>query len=91
MDGPQRAAVSFALRGAARKSGINTARARSIETDLPALYLPGIAVGTLSMILEIRNLFKTFQSTAHHEPVEVLKDLNLTMERGETLAILGQS
>lgn len=43
------------------------------------------------MILEIRNLFKTFQSTAHHEPVEVLKDLNLAMERGETLAILGQS
>jgi putative ABC transport system ATP-binding protein len=43
------------------------------------------------MILEISRLCKTFQSTAHHEPVEVLKDLNLAMTAGETLAILGQS
>ena len=43
------------------------------------------------MILAINKLCKTFQSTALHEPVEVLKDLNLQMEAGETLAILGQS
>ncbi len=43
------------------------------------------------MILEINELCKTFQTTANHEPVEVLKDLNLQMELGDTLAILGQS
>jgi putative ABC transport system ATP-binding protein len=43
------------------------------------------------MILEINKLCKTFQSAANLEPVEVLKDLNLRMEAGETLAILGQS
>jgi putative ABC transport system ATP-binding protein len=43
------------------------------------------------MILEIKDLCKTFQSAAHLEPVEVLKNLNLQMEVGETLAILGQS
>lgn len=42
------------------------------------------------MILEIRNLCKTF-SSGHLEPVEVLKNLNLEMEQGESLAILGQS
>ncbi len=43
------------------------------------------------MILEINNLCKTFHGVANLEPVEVLKDLNLQMEVGETLAILGQS
>lgn len=43
------------------------------------------------MILEINNLCKTFNSSAHIEPVEVLKNLNLQMEAGESLAILGQS
>lgn len=43
------------------------------------------------MILEITNLHKTFQTAANIEPVEVLKDLNLQMEQGDTLAILGQS
>ncbi|HHX82744.1 MAG TPA: ABC transporter ATP-binding protein [Pseudomonadaceae bacterium] len=43
------------------------------------------------MILEIRDLCKTFRSDANVEPVEVLKHLNLEMEEGETLAILGQS
>ena len=43
------------------------------------------------MILEIRDLCKTFRSDANAEPVEVLKHLNLEMEEGETLAILGQS
>ena len=43
------------------------------------------------MILEISHLCKTFRSSAHIEPVEVLKDLNLQMEEGESLAILGQS
>jgi putative ABC transport system ATP-binding protein len=43
------------------------------------------------MILEIDHLYKTFRSSAHIEPVEVLKDLNLQMQEGETLAILGQS
>lgn len=43
------------------------------------------------MILEIKNLCKTFQTAANLEPIEVLKNLNLEMEVGETLAILGQS
>jgi len=43
------------------------------------------------MILEINKLCKTFQSDTHIEPVEVLKNLNLNMREGETLAILGQS
>jgi len=43
------------------------------------------------MILEITDLCKTFQSVGHIEPVVVLKHLNLQMEEGETLAILGQS
>jgi len=42
------------------------------------------------MILQISELYKTFQ-TASLPPVEVLKNLNLEMEAGETLAILGQS
>jgi putative ABC transport system ATP-binding protein len=43
------------------------------------------------MILEINKLCKTFPGAGHLESVEVLKDLNLQMEAGETLAILGQS
>src|SRR5690606_11000131 len=43
------------------------------------------------MILEIKDLCKTFQSAAGAEPVEVLKHLNLQMTKGETLAILGES
>jgi len=45
----------------------------------------------MSTILDVRNLCKTFQGAAQLEPVEVLKDLNLQMEAGDTLAILGQS
>ena len=43
------------------------------------------------MILEVQNLCKTFHGVASIEPVEVLKNLNLQMEAGATLAILGQS
>ena len=43
------------------------------------------------MILEIRDLCKTFQTDPRVEAVEVLKNLNLQMEAGEALAILGQS
>lgn len=43
------------------------------------------------MILEIRDLCKTFQTDPRVEAVEVLKNLKLQMEAGETLAILGQS
>ena len=43
------------------------------------------------MILEINDLCKTFRTAASLEPIEVLKNLNLEMETGETLAILGQS
>jgi putative ABC transport system ATP-binding protein len=43
------------------------------------------------MILEINKLCKTFQTATNLEPIEVLKNLNLQMEVGETLAILGQS
>ena len=45
----------------------------------------------MSTILAVTNLGKTFQSTAHIEPVEVLKDLNMQMEAADTVAILGQS
>lgn len=43
------------------------------------------------MILEIKDLCKTFQTAPNLPPIEVLKNLNLDMEEGETLAILGQS
>jgi len=43
------------------------------------------------MILQIKDLCKTFRTAANLEPIEVLKNLNLDMEQGETLAILGQS
>jgi putative ABC transport system ATP-binding protein len=43
------------------------------------------------MILEIKDLCKIFQTATNLDPIEVLKDLNLEMEVGETLAILGQS
>lgn len=43
------------------------------------------------MILEISDLHKTFHSAANLAPVDVLQGLNLSMEAGETLAILGQS
>lgn len=43
------------------------------------------------MILEVKDLCKTFQTATALEPIEVLKNLNLQMEAGETLAILGQS
>ena len=43
------------------------------------------------MILEIKDLNKSFQTATNLKPIEVLKNLNLEMETGETLAILGQS
>lgn len=43
------------------------------------------------MILEIKDLNKSFQTAANLAPIDVLKNLNLEMEAGETLAILGQS
>jgi putative ABC transport system ATP-binding protein len=43
------------------------------------------------MILEVNKLFKNFETAAGTETVEVLKDLNMGMEAGETVAILGQS
>lgn len=43
------------------------------------------------MILEIRNLCKSFRTAASPRSIEVLKDLNLSMDAGDTLAILGQS
>ncbi len=43
------------------------------------------------MILEVSNLYKNFETAAGTESVEVLKDLNMNMEAGETVAILGQS
>ena len=43
------------------------------------------------MILQIKDLCKTFLTAANLEPIDVLKNLNLEMETGETLAILGQS
>jgi len=43
------------------------------------------------MILQIKDLCKTFHTAANLEPIDVLKNLNLEMETGETLAILGQS
>ena len=43
------------------------------------------------MILQIKDLCKTFHTAANLEPIEVLKNLSLDMETGESLAILGQS
>ncbi len=43
------------------------------------------------MILEVKNLCKNFQTAAGQTPIEVLKNLNMGMEAGETVAILGQS
>ena len=43
------------------------------------------------MTLQISDLCKTFHTAANLEPIDVLKNLNLEMETGETLAILGQS
>jgi putative ABC transport system ATP-binding protein len=43
------------------------------------------------MILEINALCKSFTTAANPTPIEVLKNLSLTMDEGETLAILGQS
>ena len=43
------------------------------------------------MILQIKDLCKTFRTAANLEPIEVLKNLSLEMETGDTLAILGQS
>ena len=43
------------------------------------------------MILEIKDLCKSFTTSAGSAPIEVLKDLNLNMEAGESLAIVGQS
>ena len=43
------------------------------------------------MILEIKDLYKSFQTAANLDPIEVLKSLNLEMDEGDTLAILGQS
>jgi len=43
------------------------------------------------MILEVKDLCKSFQTAARPEPIQVLKDLNLAMDEGDTLAILGHS
>ncbi len=43
------------------------------------------------MILEVSKLYKSFDTAAGNESVEVLKDLNMSMEAAETVAILGQS
>ena len=41
------------------------------------------------MILQVNELIKTFETSV--KPVEVLTGINLTMEMGETVAIVGQS
>lgn len=43
------------------------------------------------MILKITDLHKSFQSPGNHNPIHVLKGINLEMVQGETVAILGQS
>lgn len=43
------------------------------------------------MILEVNNLHKNFETAGGSETIEVLKDLNMSMEAGESVAILGQS
>ena len=42
------------------------------------------------MILEIKGLDKSFPQ-ADHNKIEVLKNLNLQVEEGETVAVVGQS
>ena len=43
------------------------------------------------MLLDIENLTKTFPGVNNTSPVEVLKDLELKVQEGETTAIIGQS
>lgn len=43
------------------------------------------------MILQVKNLTKTFPSVNQSDPIQVLTGLNLSIEQGETVAILGQS
>tara|TARA_R110000824_G_scaffold7892_3_gene35756 strand:- start:112586 stop:113251 length:666 start_codon:yes stop_codon:yes gene_type:complete len=43
------------------------------------------------MILEVKSLHKNFETAGGSETIEVLKDLNMGMEAGESVAILGQS
>ncbi|MGA1740743.1 MAG: ABC transporter ATP-binding protein [Pseudohongiellaceae bacterium] len=43
------------------------------------------------MILEVNNLHKNFETAGGSETIEVLKNLNMSMEAGESVAILGQS
>lgn len=43
------------------------------------------------MILDVKDLRKSFHTTAGAEPIEVLRGLDLGVEAGESLAILGQS
>ena len=50
------------------------------------------AVSALSgkSFIEVQNLFKSFQDTGG-APIEILKDVNLSLDEGETLAIVGAS
>lgn len=43
------------------------------------------------MILEVNKLCKSFETAGGTETIEVLNDLNMSMEAGESVAILGQS
>lgn len=43
------------------------------------------------MILEVKDLTKTFVSSHDRPPIEVLAGINLSIEKGDTVAIVGQS
>jgi putative ABC transport system ATP-binding protein len=43
------------------------------------------------MILQVRDLHKSFQTPDRQGTINILRGLNLTMTQGETVAVLGQS
>jgi lipoprotein-releasing system ATP-binding protein len=51
------------------------------DTDMPAL--------SEKRFIEVQNLYKSFQNTG--APIEILKNVNLSLGEGDTLAIVGAS
>jgi lipoprotein-releasing system ATP-binding protein len=59
-------------------------KTKSIGKDMGASAISG------KSFVEVQNLFKSFQDTGG-APIDILKDVNLSLGEGETLAIVGAS